>query len=511
MGTAGDIEKNVVYDDAAFETQRKRLLKEGVGLDLDGNAVDVNAGLSYWGAEAVERHARLSSDRDRLRSFPKRRRSRPALISSEGPDRDASAHGIWAPPDAETDHWAAGAVTDAAAGVLTAEQSAERDHVLAARERRGRERTEEEEEAEDARLAERRVAHLLPPVAGTAAAGAPAETSFHGEEAVDYRGRDWTAPPAGYRAGNAPQECYVPKKCTYRFTGHQKGVHVVRLYPKTGHLLLSGSLDGEVRCWKTYGDRRLMRKYMGHSAGVRDVAFDIKGERFLSASFDRSIRLWDTSSGNVLSTFGNRKVPYSLAFYPKDDDYFVVGCSDNRAITYRISTGEITQEYNHHLAPVNTVTFTEGGRRLVTTSDDKKVLVWEWDVGAPIKYISEPGMHAVPSVTLHPNGKFWLGTSLDNAIVVYAAEDRYNIQRKKRFRGHQVAGFACQVAVSPNGRLVASGDGNGKVYFWDWNSSKQYRKFKAHDKGPTIGCVWHPLEPSIVFTCGWDGVIKMWE
>jgi hypothetical protein len=37
------------------------------------------------------------------------------------------------------------------------------------------------------------------------------------------------------------------------------------------------------------------------------------------------------------------------------------------------------------------------------------------------------------------------------------------------------------------------------------------QKFKAHDKGPTIACVWHPLEPSVVFTCGWDGVIKMWQ
>ena len=37
------------------------------------------------------------------------------------------------------------------------------------------------------------------------------------------------------------------------------------------------------------------------------------------------------------------------------------------------------------------------------------------------------------------------------------------------------------------------------------------QKYHAHDKGPSIGCVWHPALPSTVFTCGWDGVIKMWE
>ena len=36
-----------------------------------------------------------------------------------------------------------------------------------------------------------------------------------------------------------------------------------------------------------------------------------------------------------------------------------------------------------------------------------------------------------------------------------------------------------------------------------------YRKLQAHDNGPCICVVWHPLVPSWVFTAGWDGLIKM--
>ena len=54
---------------------------------------------------------------------------------------------------------------------------------------------------------------------------------------------------------------------------------------------------------------------------------------------------------------------------------------------------------------------------MVTTSDDKKVLVWEWDIGVPVKYIAEPDMHSMPTTTIHPEGKYFVGQSLDNELV----------------------------------------------------------------------------------------------
>jgi pre-mRNA-processing factor 17 len=201
-----------------------------------------------------------------------------------------------------------------------------------------------------------------------------------------------------------------------------------------------------------------------------------------------------------------------VKFYPHDDNIFVVGCSDNKIVAYDSSTGEITQEYDHHLAPVNTINFVEdNGTKMVTSSDDKKILVWEWDIGVPIKYISDPTMHSMAVITMHPSNQYMLGQSLDNKIVVYQAGDRFSLQRKKIFSGHNVAGYACDICLSPDGRFVVSGDADGKVCFWDFKKTRMLQKYHGHDKGPAIGCVWHPVEASVVFTCGWDGVIKMWQ
>ena len=45
-----------------------------------------------------------------------------------------------------------------------------------------------------------------------------------------------------------------------------------------------------------------------------------------------------------------------------------------------IRSGEVVQEYDRHLGAVNTITFVDGNRRFVTTSDDKSLRVWEWYV-----------------------------------------------------------------------------------------------------------------------------------
>ena len=83
--------------------------------------------------------------------------------------------------------------------------------------------------------------------------------------------------------------------------------------------------------------------------------------------------------------------------------------------------------------------------------------------------------------------------------------------RKKIFTGHNNSGYACQIGFSPNGKFITSGDGLGMIHFWDWKTTKSYRKLQAHDNGPCMGAIWHPVRPSWVATCGWDGLIKLWD
>ncbi|KAF1332888.1 putative pre-mrna splicing factor, partial [Globisporangium splendens] len=419
---------------------------------------------------------------------------------------DDSVDGIWAPYTEKS------VVTDAEAGTMTAEQEAIRDAHIATKKQKSERSMQFDEEMDFDRMIEKKMAHLLPARLKAGQEAMAAKTQFLDTQEYDYQGRSWIEPPRALRPDeDGDHQVFLPKRCVHKWTGHTKGVQAIELFPSYGHLLLSGSMDHTVRIWDVYNEKRCKRVYEGHSGAVRGINFSNDGKQFLSCGFDRFIQLWDTETGQSIKSFTNRRVPYCVKFYPGDNNNFVIGDSNNMIVQFDARSGEIVQEYNHHLQAVNSVTFVDDNRRFVSTSDDKKILIWEWGIPVPVKYISEPSMHSMPAVTLHPSGAFFAGQSLNNQIDVYTARDKFKLQRKKVFKGHSNAGYACQIGFSPNGQYIMSGDAEGRLCFWDWKSTKMYKKLRAHDRGPCMGALWHPIEPSKVVSCGWDGLIKYWD
>ncbi|KAL1464782.1 hypothetical protein WDU94_004400 [Cyamophila willieti] len=342
------------------------------------------------------------------------------------------------------------------------------------------------------------------------------KTILHIKDPTDYQGRSFLHAPhdvgTNLRSDTPPDRCFLPKTQVHTWEGHTKGISAIRWFPKSAHLLLSCSMDCRVKLWEVYKDRRCVRTYYGHRQAVRDICFNNDGTQFISAAYDRYLKLWDTETGECTARFTSRKVPYCVKFHPDEDKQhlFVAGTSDKKIICWDTRSGEIVQEYDRHLGAVNSITFVDENRRFVTTSDDKSLRVWEWDIPVDMKYIADPTMHSMPAVTPSPNNKWLACQSMDNKILIFSALNRFKLNRKKTFEGHMVAGYACSLDFSPDMSYLISGDADGKCYIWDWKTTKLFKKWKAHD-GVCISTLWHPHEPSKVVTAGWDGLLKYWD
>lgn len=335
---------------------------------------------------------------------------------------------------------------------------------------------------------------------------------FHGSREADYLGRSWLENKAAIGKDVDDKQNFLPKKWIHTWQGHTMGVQQIRWFPKTAHLLLSAGMDAKIKIWDYHNQRKCLRTYMGHDQAVRDVNFTDDGRKFYSASYDKNIQVWDTETGQVITTFTNKKTPFCVSVHPDpaSQNIIVAGCSNKKAVQWDANSATIVQEYDEHLGAVNTVTWCEEGKRLITTADDKKIFVWEYGIPVVVKYISEPTMHSCPAVSLSPNKKVILYQSMDNKMICYEAFGRFKFIGKKQFKGHLNSGYAITPGWSADGRWVMSGDSDGKLWFWDFQKMKNYRVLKAHD-GVCTSALWHPQHTSRVVTCGWDGAIKLWD
>ena len=109
----------------------------------------------------------------------------------------------------------------------------------------------------------------------------------------EYKGRSYLQPPIDYKT--AIGKCYIPKGCSQIWQSARKpGFAVGKYFPKYGHYVLIGSIEGQLKLYDVIRDRALVRTYLGHWEGVRGLEFSKDGSFFMSCSYDSTILQWDT-------------------------------------------------------------------------------------------------------------------------------------------------------------------------------------------------------------------------
>ncbi|SCN63195.1 pre-mRNA-processing factor 17, putative [Plasmodium chabaudi chabaudi] len=330
-------------------------------------------------------------------------------------------------------------------------------------------------------------------------------------EVDDYYKKSWFELPSEYKEKDfIIEENFPPKKEIHTYKGHKMGVQKIRFFPKYGNYILSASLDSTLKLWSSYKSKNCVRTYKGHFKGVKDVLFDKDGSNFISCSYDNNVIYWDTEYGKIKGIYSQKKTPYCLCLNDDDPNIFLVGGANNKICHIDFRTGNVELEYNEHLQAINTITLCENNKKLVSTSDDKKIFIWEYGLPVVVKYISDASMFSITSVSVHPSNKFFLCQSMNNMITVYEATGKFRFFSKKTFKGHKNIGYSINVSCSNDGKYVISGDSNGGLFIWNWKKMSNFKNIKAHSN-VCIDCAWHPFKTSMLATASWDSTIKLWE
>jgi WD40 repeat protein len=135
-------------------------------------------------------------------------------------------------------------------------------------------------------------------------------------------------------------------------------------------------------------------RLVGHPSAAFSVSFSHDGNLVATASVDKTIKLWDRNTGQLIATLhGHVGGVLSAAFSP-DDRILASGGEDRVVRIWDINLGEQRAELKGHKDSVTSVAFSPDGTVLATASKDRSVIFWraatrtetdEWGAKLPRK------------------------------------------------------------------------------------------------------------------------------
>ena len=205
-------------------------------------------------------------------------------------------------------------------------------------------------------------------------------------------------------------------------------------------------IPGKIMVWDL-ASRVLKLTITGHTKGVCSVAFDRKGERLTSASFDNTVRVWDVTDGRLiqqLTSNGSQVGAYST--FSPDGKLLAVGLRSGPLTVWDATTWNRLFTANAH--------------------DGKTPGSGRW---GPFRIAFSPDSRSVLSTYQSREN----GIQLRDAKTG-AATQTFGVRQARESRLERShADYVYELAYSPDGRRLATSGGNGTVKIWDMSAFRE--------------------------------------
>ncbi|KAL0957198.1 hypothetical protein HGRIS_003290 [Hohenbuehelia grisea] len=292
-----------------------------------------------------------------------------------------------------------------------------------------------------------------------------------------------------------------------RIIHNDSQVNAVAISPD-GTRIVSGSYDKTIRIWDATTGEQVGEALRGHEAGVMSVAFSHDGTRIVSGSYDKTIRIWDATTGEQVGEAlrGHEAGVMSVAF-SHDGTRIVSGSYDKTIRIWDATTGEqVGEALRGHEAGVNSVAFSHDGTHIVSGSSDNTIRIWDATTGEQVGEALSGHDDWVRSVAFSHDGTRIVSGSSDNTIRIWDATTGEQVG--EALRGHKAG--VMSVAFSHDGTRIVSGSYDKTIRIWDATTGEQVGEaLSGHDDW--VRSVAFSHDGARIVSGSDDRTIRIWD
>jgi WD40 repeat protein/class 3 adenylate cyclase len=292
---------------------------------------------------------------------------------------------------------------------------------------------------------------------------------------------------------------------TYRLQltlDHGAGVWSVS-YSPDGTRLATTSGDRTVKIWDASTGQELLSFSASEPGFVVLIKFSPDGTRLASTHDDNTARIWDATTGEELLTISGDPA-VDIAWNP-DGTRLASTHEDNLARIWDATTGEELLTLSGHTEYLTWVSFSPDGTRLVTGSGDSTAKVWDLAAGEELFTLSAPSFHEL--VTLwSPDGTRIVTDGGKHPLKVWDAATGHELLSLYSPKNTTIG----VIAFSPDGTRFVKALHDGTVIVWDPTTGEELLAFPAH-LNDIYDVAVHPDGIQLATAGGIDGTVKVWD